>query len=149
MDVYLNGTLLNPLTNTNKYRAYIETLLCYGCEAKKSQLSSQLWYKDTADRTDVLEIADGDTRNLGFMARRAHVTQNHDVDIIGRLFMQDRFLINGVDVTCLAGYADIRHVPAKPCRVRGRTTCTRQTCPAGFRQQLLRQELSLSVRLDQ
>ena len=39
VDVYLNGTLVTPLSNTYAYRAYIKKLLNYGIEAKKSQLS--------------------------------------------------------------------------------------------------------------
>ena len=42
VNVYLNGTLVTPSSNTYAYRSYIETLLSYGIEAKKSQLASQL-----------------------------------------------------------------------------------------------------------
>ena len=42
VDVYLNGTLVTPSTNTYPYRAYIEKLLSYGSEAKETQLTSQL-----------------------------------------------------------------------------------------------------------
>ena len=34
VDVSLNGTLVTPSTNTYAYRAYIETLLSHGAEAK-------------------------------------------------------------------------------------------------------------------
>ncbi|KAI0238686.1 hypothetical protein LSAT2_010570, partial [Lamellibrachia satsuma] len=47
VDVYLNGTLVTPSTNTYAYRAYIEMLLSYGTDAKGTQLMSQLWHKDT------------------------------------------------------------------------------------------------------
>ena len=43
VDVSLNGTLVTPSTNTYAYRAYIETLLSHGAEAKNSQLTSALW----------------------------------------------------------------------------------------------------------
>ena len=45
VDAYLNGTLVTPSINTYPHRAYIETLLSYGSEAKETQLTSQLWYK--------------------------------------------------------------------------------------------------------
>ncbi|KAK2141781.1 hypothetical protein NP493_5041g00006 [Ridgeia piscesae] len=37
VDVSLNGTLVTPSTNTYAYRAYIETLLSHGAEAKNSR----------------------------------------------------------------------------------------------------------------
>ena len=102
VDVYLNGTLVTPSTNTYPYRAYIETLLSYGSEAKETQLTSQLWYKDTAGRMDAVNIVDEDVMDRGLVSRRAHVTQSRVVDMMGRLhvdlFLQDRYLLNGVDV---------------------------------------------------
>ena len=101
VDVYLNDTLVITSNNTYAYRAYIETLLSYDTEPKGTQLSS-LWYKDTCTHMDAVDIADGDIANLGFVARRTHLTQSHVVEMVGRLpvdlCMQDRFLINGVDV---------------------------------------------------
>ena len=41
VDVYLNDTLVTPSSNTYLFRSYVETLLSYGAEAKKTQLSSQ------------------------------------------------------------------------------------------------------------
>ena len=55
VDVSLNGTLVTPSTNTYAYRAYIETLLSHGAEAKTSQLTSELWYKDTAGHMDATD----------------------------------------------------------------------------------------------
>ena len=75
VDVHLNDTLVTPSSNTYPFRAYVETLLSYGAEAKKTQLTSQLWYNIAGSR--VVE-----------MMGRLHVD----------LFMQDRFLINGVTV---------------------------------------------------
>ena len=102
VDVYLNGTLVTPSTNTYAYRAYIETLLSYGTDAKVTQLTSQLWHKDTATHMDAVEIVDGPAANEGFVARRANIVRSRGVDMMGRihvdLFLQDKFLINGVDV---------------------------------------------------
>ena len=111
VDVYLNGTLVTPSTNTYAYRAYIETLLSYGPDAKDTQLTSQLWHKDTATRMDAVEIADGPAANEGFVVRRESILRSRLVDMMGRLhvdlFLQDKFLINGVDVK-------IRLVRSKP-----------------------------------
>ena len=102
VDVYLNGTLVTPSTNTYAYRAYIETLLSYGTDAKVTQLTGQLWYKDTATHMDAVEIVDGAAANAGFVARRENIVRSRVVDMMGRLhvdlFLQDKFLINGVDV---------------------------------------------------
>ena len=97
VDVSLNGTLVTPSTNTYPYRAYIETLLSHGAEAKNSQLTSVLWYKDTAGQMDAT-----DTANAGLQKRQEYTTGSRVVDMMGRLhidlFFQDRYLHNGVDV---------------------------------------------------
>ncbi|KAI0213962.1 hypothetical protein LSAT2_000953 [Lamellibrachia satsuma] len=102
VDVYLNGTLVTPSTNTYAYRAYIETLLSYGTDAKATQLTSQLWHKDTVNHLDAVEIDDGAAANAGFVARRANIVRSRVVDMMCHLhvdlFLQDKFLINGVDV---------------------------------------------------
>ena len=41
VDVYLNDTLATSSSNTYPFRSYVETLLSYGAEAKKTQLTSQ------------------------------------------------------------------------------------------------------------
>ena len=46
--VYLNGKQVTPAMGTYPYRSYLETLLNYDVSAKKSQLSSALYFKDTA-----------------------------------------------------------------------------------------------------
>ena len=111
VDVSLNGTSVTSSSNTHPYRAYIETLLSYGSDAKSTQLTNQLWYKDTASRMNAIELADGPAPNHGFVARRDHITGSRVVDMMVRLhvdlFLQDKFLINGVDVK-------IRLVRSKP-----------------------------------
>ena len=64
-DLFLNGVLLSQSSNTYPFRSYIETLLSFGEEAKKSQLSSLLQYQDTASRFDSLTNA-----NKGFQKRK-------------------------------------------------------------------------------
>jgi len=50
--VALDATLISSSTNTYPYRPMLETLLSYGEDAKKSQLTSELFYKDEAWRID-------------------------------------------------------------------------------------------------
>jgi hypothetical protein len=54
VDVSLNGTLITSSMNTYAYRVYIETLLSYGVDAKTSQLTSALFYKDKAGKMESL-----------------------------------------------------------------------------------------------
>lgn len=96
LDVYLNQKLISPPNNTYAYRAYIETLLNYGRDAKKSHLTCGLWHDDTAYRMDTCD--DG---NAGFNIRRV-LTHNKEVELMGHLhgdiFSQEKFLINGVEM---------------------------------------------------
>jgi len=46
VDVSLNGTLITASRNTYPYRYMMETLLSYGEDAKRTQLTSALFYKD-------------------------------------------------------------------------------------------------------
>lgn len=97
VDVSLNEKLISPSTNTYPYRAYLETLLSYGKPAKESQLTSMMWYKDTAGHMDA---TGGD--NEGLVARQAFTSRSRIVDMMGKLhsdlFFQDRYMLNGVDM---------------------------------------------------
>ena len=66
----LNERLISASTNTYPYRAMIESLLNYGEEAKTSQLSMAMFYKDTAEKMNVVNLlAADDEANLGLKAR--------------------------------------------------------------------------------
>ena len=97
VDVSMNGTLVTPLMNTYPYRAYIETLLSYGAEAKDTQLQCGQWRKDT---TGYMDSVGAD--NEGLQKRREYILKSRQVELLGRVhadvFMQDRYLLNGVDV---------------------------------------------------
>ena len=51
---------------------------------------------------NAVEIVDGPVANAGFVARRESIIRSRVVDMMGRLhvdlFLQEIFLINGVDV---------------------------------------------------
>ena len=99
VDVYLNDALVTPSSNTYPFRAYVDTVLSYGAETKNTQLTSQLWYKDTARDMDSTTVDDG---NTGLVERRRYISESRVVEMMGRLhiepFLQDRFLHNGVSV---------------------------------------------------
>ena len=90
---------MTPSSNTYPFRAYVETLLNYGAEAKKTQLTSQLWYKDTAGHMDATLDNGG---NAGLAEQRKYIAESRVVEMMGRLhvdlFLQDRFLLNGVSI---------------------------------------------------
>ena len=101
VDISLNGTLITPSTNTYPYRAMLETLLSYGEDSKKSQLTSALFYKDRAGKMDNVTIAAAN-RNEGLFQRRAIAAQSREFDMMGRLHadivFQDRYMLNEVGV---------------------------------------------------
>ena len=74
------------------YRAMLETLLSYGGDAKKSQLTSALYYRDQADRTDSVTF---DANGIsGLKTRKTFTTTSNPVD----MFFQSRYLLNEVNV---------------------------------------------------
>ncbi|GFW25039.1 uncharacterized protein F54H12.2 [Trichonephila clavipes] len=74
-------------SNTYPYRSYIETLLNHGYDSKTSQLTAELFYKDSDD---------------GLKKRTKFFKESATVDMIGcihsDLFHQDRLLLNLVDL---------------------------------------------------
>jgi len=104
VDIQLNGTPITSSTNTYPYRAILETLLSYGQDAKKTQLTSGLYYKDAAGQMDTVELREGDdvVPNEGLVKRSQHTNQSRVVDMMGRLhadiFFQDRYMLNEVNV---------------------------------------------------
>jgi len=101
VDLQLNGKLISPSVNTYPYKAYLETLLSYGSDAKKSQLGAELWYADSTDMNEINPHNDTDS-NQGFVRRGKLTSSSSAVEIMGRLhcdiFQQDRYLINGVEM---------------------------------------------------
>ena len=102
IDVKLNGTLITSSNNTYPYRAYIETLLSYGRDAKKSQLTSALYYKDEGGDAGFEE---GDPHaaaptNVGMVKRNSFFHNGEIVPMQGPihldLMFQDRYLPSDV-----------------------------------------------------
>ena len=89
---------------TYAYRAYIESLLSYGPQAKTSQLADALYYKDTAGNMNRHnpDHASAGEMNYGLQKRAAFTDRGATVDMIGRIhseiFFQDRYMLNEVNV---------------------------------------------------
>lgn len=102
-EVSLNERLVSPSSNNYPYRAYMETLLNYGEEAKKTQLTSALFYKDTAGLMDEANpAANDDVANQGLKKRAQLSARSRLLDMTGPLhsdiFLQDKLLLNGIDM---------------------------------------------------
>ena len=103
VDVSLNDRVITPSTPTYPYRAMLETLLHYGPEAKQTQLTTGLFYKDTAGLMDQCNPLDEDNPvNNGLKKRHAFIKGSKSVEMIGPLhtdlFFQPKHLLNGVDM---------------------------------------------------
>ena len=121
MDISLNGTLITSSTNTYPYRAMVETLLSYGMDAKTFQLTSALYYKDTASNMDSMDFENENAVNKGLAARRHMARESRAIDMMGRFHVdisQDRYMLNEVgvkiklirskDTFCLMGDANYK-----------------------------------------
>ena len=100
IDVSLNERVISSSSNSYPYRAYIETLLNYGEDAKKSLLSCECFYKDQfLTVADPVQTANG---NPGLNKRYELIKDSKTLDMIGPLhcdiFQQNRLLLNLVDL---------------------------------------------------
>ena len=98
VDISLNGTLVSASTNTYPFRAYLETVLNYGKDAKESQLNLAGYYNEGGPHFGV----DEDDENAGYQARVNSIANSRLVDMVGRvhadIFTQGKFLLSGVDL---------------------------------------------------
>jgi hypothetical protein len=97
VDLKLNDALVTSTNSTYPYRAYLETLLSFSSDTKASQLTSALYYKDTAGKMDEANPA-GD--NIGLQRRSTFFRNGVVCDLTGKLHLdlcfQDRFLPSDV-----------------------------------------------------
>ena len=72
-------------------------MLSFGQEAKTSQLSSLLWYRNSAGHFD-----ERGNNNQGYTKRKALAAESKSLEMMGRLHLdlsfQNRYLFNGVEV---------------------------------------------------
>ncbi|KAI8477990.1 hypothetical protein Bbelb_442810 [Branchiostoma belcheri] len=105
VDVSLGGKLITDATNCYPYRAYLETLLNFGSEAKQTQLTSSLFYQDTPGKLHLVDpypAGDNPEVNEGLVKRASMIRESRELDLVGPLhvdlFFQDRYLLSKVDV---------------------------------------------------
>lgn len=81
IDFSVQGKVLSPTSGFYPYKAYIQTLLRYGSDAKYSQLFTQLWVKDAAGSLDDVDFSNGDNTNE--IERMAYIAKLKTVDLQG------------------------------------------------------------------
>ena len=100
--VTLGDTVVSHASNAYPYRAFLENLLTFGQDAKESQLTSALWYKDKAGHMDVRKAKGDEAHNDGLVKRGELTALSEPVEMVGRLhndlLSQGRHLINNVPV---------------------------------------------------
>lgn len=98
VDVYLNQKCITPPSSCYNYRSYIENLLNYSYESKKSHLTTGIWNEDSSGHMDSVAAA-----NDGFSKRNELTADKNVIDLYGPLhcdlFNVDKYLINGVEMT--------------------------------------------------
>ena len=98
VDVTVGGRLMTQATGMYPFKAFIQTLLNYGKEAKESQLVSQGWYEEGAD----LDAVTKDGNNAVFQKEAIYKTSKV-VDLEGPLrediFHMNRYLLNNIEIT--------------------------------------------------
>ncbi|XP_074115789.1 uncharacterized protein F54H12.2-like [Cotesia typhae] len=98
VDVFFNQKIISPPNNAYAYRAYIESCLNYGVDAKTTHLKMALWSMDTLGEFDSVEK----DKNKGLKDRMTFTTNGKEFEMMGHLhcdvFNQDKFLLNGVEM---------------------------------------------------
>ena len=93
-------------SQTYGYKAYMETLLEYGHQAKKTQLQAQGFYKDKAGAMDDVTVDPEDMGHLiqndGVMQRYGQFLHGQTVELIGLLMADicqpNHLILNGVEI---------------------------------------------------
>ena len=104
VEVYLSNKLVTPSSTSYPYRAYMETVLNFGKDAKASHLTSALFYKDQAGKMDAVNpLAGAADVNKGLKQQRhTHASESESVAMEGRihsdLFALDRYIIRAVPI---------------------------------------------------
>ena len=93
--------MVSQSSNNYPYKAYLETLLSYGTEAKATHLRSALWYDDN-DEVDASDPTVKECKNAGLVKRGELCAQSSTMQLIFRphldLIAQERYMLPGVDV---------------------------------------------------
>ena len=94
VDVYLNGVLVSHADHFYPYRAFLEKVLTYDRDTLRSQGQTAL-YEEDRDNVE-------NTENAGWQKRSDQITLSKTIQLQDRihsdLFLQDRYVLNGVDL---------------------------------------------------
>lgn len=97
VQLFLNKKCISSYDHYH-YKAYIENLLNYGCDAKRTHLGSEIWEKDSSSHMDSMKKSD----NRGFHNRHVMFSKSQIVDLEGILhcdiFNQNKHMLNGVEL---------------------------------------------------
>ncbi|KAJ8307958.1 hypothetical protein KUTeg_014488 [Tegillarca granosa] len=100
VDLTLQSKTVTSTTNHYPYKAIIQSLLCYGSGAKKSQLSGQIWANDPEGTLNVNDVKTG--ANTGLFERSEYFAESKLVDMEGQIFHDlfnlDRYILNQVAI---------------------------------------------------
>ncbi|MES9902023.1 MAG: hypothetical protein ABW168_04985 [Sedimenticola sp.] len=101
VDVAMQGKIITNTTGHYAYKAYIQTLLKYGSDAKDSQLTSQLWNKDTATKMEDVDAVSG--VNKGLHLRSKYFVASKTVEMVGPIYHDlcklNRYILNQIAIT--------------------------------------------------
>lgn len=92
VDVTIGGKVITQSPQLYHYKSYLEALLSFSDDAKKSYMSASLWTKEEIDRTNTIKPV------------QANIThaEGKEFEMMGRLHLDftytGKFLIGGVDV---------------------------------------------------
>jgi hypothetical protein len=93
--VKIGGKTVSNANNLYPYRAYLETELNYGGDAKRTHLQAAMYYRDEEGRMNTLN-------NTGYRKRKAHFAEGKTVELMAPihcdLFEQDRYLVSNIDL---------------------------------------------------
>ena len=103
VEVKLGNTVVTTPTRTYPYRAYLESLLSLSNDAKETQMTTCLWYKDTSGRMEETSSDPAAANpNRGLQKRGSFTGESKLVEMTGRIhcdiFSQEKLLLNRVPV---------------------------------------------------
>lgn len=114
--IKVNDKVITQSSTTYPYRAYIENLLNYGAESKKTHLQTVMFVKDESSKLENFLIANRsennvvvETPNPGFINRRKNFL-NQKCEMYGRLhcdfFNIDKYLLNNINIEVILHKSD-------------------------------------------
>ena len=98
VDVYLQQKLVTSSSTLYPYKAYIDTILKETYDSQRSQLESQLFYKDLGAGMDSADPQFG--TNPGLSSREQYIRKSQSCDLQGKLkvdfFDTSHYLLNNI-----------------------------------------------------